>query len=89
MFLVDPVYKEFYDLISNVTVSAEDCSNSTVKMTSGLTSKEFITIYVKMAFQIPTITPLSLNLSLLLVQTYHLHITLRNSAILGVYYDQI
>ena len=38
LFLVDPVYEEFYDLTINVTVSAEDCSNSTVKMTSGLIS---------------------------------------------------
>ena len=30
---------EFYDLTINVTVSAEDCSNSTVMMTSGITSK--------------------------------------------------
>ena len=39
LFLVDPVYEEFYDLTINVTISAEDCSNSTVQMTSEFTSK--------------------------------------------------
>ena len=38
-FLLDPVYEAFYDLTINVTVSAEDCSNSTVQMTSEFTSK--------------------------------------------------
>ena len=37
LFIIDP---EFYDLtFINLTVSAEDCSNSTVMMTSGFTSK--------------------------------------------------
>jgi len=39
LFLIDPVYEEFYSLTVNVTVSAENCSNSTVKMTSGFISK--------------------------------------------------
>jgi len=39
LFLIKPMYEEFYELTINVTVSAENCSNSTVKMTSGFTSK--------------------------------------------------
>jgi len=39
LFLIDPVYDEFYMLTINVTVSTENCSNSTVKMTSEHISK--------------------------------------------------
>ena len=39
LFLVEPVYKSFYNLSVNVTVRAENCSNSTVKMSSEFISK--------------------------------------------------
>jgi len=45
LFLIDPAYENFYNLTINVTVSGEDCSNSVVKMTSGVTSK-LITNYI-------------------------------------------
>jgi len=55
LFLIDPVYEEFYNLTINVTVSAEDCSNSTVKMTSGFISKRIITGFVK-SYNFPRLT---------------------------------
>jgi len=34
LFIIDPVYARFYNFTINVTVNSEDCSNSTVEMTS-------------------------------------------------------
>jgi len=39
LFFINPVWENSYNFTINATVSAEDCSNSTVKMARGFISK--------------------------------------------------